>query len=266
MKRTIIGLTVALVFTLLAGQTVFAEWYDGYDGTDPNTMGLWHFDEGTGLVAGNSVAGNDGSLVNGTQWTTTANAKIGSSALAFDGVNDAAVINMYNAIKVDASSFTIEFWLKPDVIISDPNMSPYNNDHGVQTIYRSDAHIKWFSWDAAPTSYAQDPGWPAGLIPQGQWTHFAMTWDEGTKLQRAYINGELASEDTRAGVSMSYYWASAKIILGNVDDQSSVQPFHGLIDELRISNVARTFPPIPEPSMIGVMGAFMALVFARRRK
>jgi len=68
---------------------------------DANTIGLYHFDEGSGSTA-NGIVGPSGSLTN-CQWTQ---GKFGSS-LYYNGQNARTQINL----SVPTSNYTMEFWV-----------------------------------------------------------------------------------------------------------------------------------------------------------
>ncbi|MHC4239189.1 MAG: hypothetical protein ACYSUC_05455 [Planctomycetota bacterium] len=52
--------------------------------TDPNLIAHWKFDEGEGLTAYDSAGNNDGTLVDGPEWTLSGI----DGSLMFDGVDD----------------------------------------------------------------------------------------------------------------------------------------------------------------------------------
>jgi formylglycine-generating enzyme required for sulfatase activity len=73
---------------------------------DGNTIGLWHFDEGSGNTINNSV-GSSGSLIGGV---SRVSGKFGA-ALSFDGVNDRGDLNLNLPENKD---LTFEFYVKGD--------------------------------------------------------------------------------------------------------------------------------------------------------
>ena len=72
--------------------------------SDPNTIGLWRFDENQGTSI-NSVIGPQGNVLN-PLWTT---GKFGSS-IYYNGTSTRTSMNM----NIPTSNFTLEFWFKPD--------------------------------------------------------------------------------------------------------------------------------------------------------
>ena len=72
---------------------------------DGNTIGLWHFDEGSGTTLQNAVGAN-GNLTGGVDYVP---GKFGT-ALSLDGVNDRGDFNL----DMPESNVTFEFWVKGD--------------------------------------------------------------------------------------------------------------------------------------------------------
>jgi hypothetical protein len=77
-------------------------------GSPPGLVGLWHFDEGTGIIANDSSGnGNDGTLMGGTSWTS---GKFGN-ALSFDGSNGYVLVADDAIFEFGTSDFTVEAWI-----------------------------------------------------------------------------------------------------------------------------------------------------------
>ena len=82
--------------------------------TDINTVGLWHFNEGSSTTAYDSSGNsNNGTLTNGPVWNGPLDTQVGlgKSSLKFDGN---AYINVPDSSNWDFGTrdFTIEFWYK----------------------------------------------------------------------------------------------------------------------------------------------------------
>ena len=77
------------------------------DAADPNLVGYWTFDEGSGTIASDySGHGNDGTIEGGPQWVA---GKVGG-ALKFDGDDDQ--ITLKDPLTVGSSSNTVAAWVK----------------------------------------------------------------------------------------------------------------------------------------------------------
>ena len=95
----------------------------------------------------------------------------------------------------------------------------------------------------------------AGIVPRGQWTHVAVTFDGAHR--RHYINGELAGEWAEAGPLTA---SPSPVRIGS--DVSWQFTPAGAIDEVRLWNVARTEAQLraalndhftgPEPGLVAL--------------
>ncbi len=74
------------------------------------------------------------------------------------------------------------------------------------------------------------------VVPINTWTHVAATW--GSTGAKLYINGTLVGSDVNTGSPASGYGSSVMMLLGTHTGYS------GCVDELRISNIQRTYTPI----------------------
>jgi concanavalin A-like lectin/glucanase superfamily protein/parallel beta helix pectate lyase-like protein len=243
--------TIALaVFPLLiACAESPTQWYYGYDGADSSTVGLWKFEEGSGTTVSNEMAyGSDGTLVN-ADWTS---GRIGNYALGLsDTSGDYVEILSYAELAAVDSSYTIEFWVKPDFLTYiRPNTGYmlHSNNRILFKVYKYDANdfnLQFTTWDGGIKYYdypeADKYELPGKILP-GEWTHVAGVWDEATKTKLFYINGLLVYEESYTSMD----GANNKIWLGCTTDNPTNSNFCGLIDELRISNVAREFAIAPE--------------------
>jgi len=200
---------------------------------DSGIVGLWHFDEGIGSTAYDSSGfDNDGTLSGG---------KFGN-ALYFDG-ND--YVEVAHSTSMDVSdSYTFEAWIYLESagtsgvwvyrgffrrgnlgvpaseieIYTQPYVAPYN---GKLTVVHNRLGAFCYRYFTP--------------FPLDQWVHLAVTWDGATS--KAYYNnieqsstglvmGDSAVSDKPSFIGLGYYAAYMK----------------GLIDEVRLSNIARTPP------------------------
>jgi hypothetical protein len=76
--------------------------------TQDTTIGIWHFDEGSGNIAYDSSGNNN----NGTRYGASWVAGVNSTALSYDGEND--YVNVPHADSLNLTDeITIEAWMKP---------------------------------------------------------------------------------------------------------------------------------------------------------
>ena len=196
---------------------------------DSSTMGLWRFDDGTGIIAlDSSDNNNDGTLspnVSGPTWTT---GQVGS-ALNFDGVDDHVHIPASTSLSL-ISPIAIELWFYP---------TEYPNDYDcliyIQT--QSGGYHRGI-WGASSGRLYFQPGgtygtsWQSEIIYSlNQWTHIATNiYQEGSNIiQEIYINGALAATHTYPSATM---WSNAGYCRIGADNNGRY--FCGMIDEVAI--------------------------------
>ncbi len=103
-KRFLYGTVLAVSVLMVA--VVFAQAYPS------GMVSYWKLNEGSGTVAGDSVGGNNGNLINGPAWTM---GQVGG-ALSFDGVNDYIDLgNPASLYNVELGSFSHIAWIKTGV-------------------------------------------------------------------------------------------------------------------------------------------------------
>jgi hypothetical protein len=129
------------------------------------------------------------------------------------------------------------------------------------------------------------PGGVGDLIPQGEWSHIAWTWDFSTETSNLWVNGvDVSGAPSFAGsydqISDYNIPADPTFQIGSIQNGSWALPADSgigaamYIDEFRISNIARyteNFTPqgtpfsIPEPSTALGLSAMALLAMKRRR-
>jgi len=201
---------------------------------DGDTVALWHFNEGSGTNLDNAQgdASLDGTLNgNGDEWTV---GKL-NSTLYFDGTND--YINVLDHDSFDMASFTLEAWIKTSnagigrrVIVVQQSgdywaLSFYNNQLEICSSFDSQLDDSGFGY---PCSY-----YNGRTLNDNIWHHVAGVRKTGDYV-KWYIDGinvktiTISNSDT--------YQISANVLIG----RDGGNRFNGKIDEVRISNVART--------------------------
>jgi hypothetical protein len=185
-------------------------------------VGLWHFDEGNGVIAVDSSGnGNNGTLVNGPIWI---DGKLGK-ALRFDGIDDYVDLPIMN----DTSAYTLEMWIYADAL----GGFLFANDAGA-TGKSSASTDTWYTRiDGGVTR--DDMALP--LLPTGDWTYLAFTYDGVTDVKQIYKNGVAVTTKTptsHGAGALDLDSATANMI-GNSNEGSN---FNGEIDEVRIYNRA----------------------------
>ena len=195
--------------------------------TTPGLVAAFSFNEGTGTtVADSSGNGNNGTITNGT-WTTSGRF---ANALVFNGSNALVTIPDASSLHLTAA-MTLEAWVNPSAVNSTWRDVIYKgNDNyyleGTSTSNSAPAIGGTFG-GANANVYGT-----AGLAVN-TWAHLAATYDGSTL--RLYVNGTQVSSTARTG---SIATSTNPLQIGG--DSIYGQYFNGLIDEVRIYNVALT--------------------------
>ncbi|MHC4626564.1 MAG: LamG domain-containing protein [Planctomycetota bacterium] len=193
--------------------------------TDPNLVGLWRFDEGTGTtVVDWSGHGNHGTLRDGPQWVLTG---YNSGALEFDGKDD------YVSVLLDASEteHTAAMWFRT----TNANcglLTVVQNDLGGgghdRHIYLSAGRLMSRVWDDETIAMT-------GVnLADGLWHHVVHTYGGSAGGQKLYADGVLQVSGTKA--QSDFDWQE-RINIGFSNDAAQ-DHFEGLLDEVHVYNKA----------------------------
>lgn len=160
-------------------------------------------------------------------------AQISGNALHFDGLNDyvdmgnAATFNVGNAV-------TYEAWINPDTTFSGFIIAKWVAfAEDIQVGFSGNKIFFYLHNVFGGIQLYSSP-----LVPLHQYTHIAATYDASAGIAKIYINGVFdASKSVGSSVSNS----SGNLYFGfNPVRGDFVAPFKGIIDEVRIWNIART--------------------------
>jgi len=187
----------------------------------------WTMDDGSGSVATDAVAGNDGSLVNGPVWTTEGQLE---GALDFDGQNDRVIINPAALGMQNWSGFTVAAWVKSDIGAgagTDDIIGWWNYPGSRSWILTHHGNNQYF-FEIAGKSFV------TGGSVSTEWTHVAATYDGSA--MRLFVNGTEVA--VQGGLSGNLQNSSSMLVIGSQDDGSNY--FNGLIDDVRLYDYALT--------------------------
>lgn len=166
------------------------------------------------------------------------------------------------------SQFTIEMWINPNTTVTPED--PLNlRGQGMRLTYNNGFFLQAYLNNGAgggPTPFTS-----AKVFPN-VWSHIAMTYD-GTTL-RTYVNG-VPDASKVIGLAPTNA-AGTQMTIGGYSSASN--PFHGGIDEIRVSNVALlpgdgsgkgvlawNATLVPEPTAGAFLSVAGAMLFFRRR-
>jgi hypothetical protein len=212
-------------------------------------IAYWPFEEGQGTetadITGN---GNDGTFNGNVEWVP---GYIGS-AVGFDTAGERIVVGPLDP-SADTDAMTLAAWILWE---GQDNTIEHQGIIGKRLGWTTDgATIKWF-WETTPAGdlvfRADYSGggtglwWGNGVLAPyaNQWTHVALTWDNGAAVQ--YINGE---EVSSGNITFRDSANATPVTIGCVDSTNN-ETFVGSIDEVRIFNHALSVDEI-QTIMIG---------------
>jgi glucose/arabinose dehydrogenase/chitodextrinase len=193
----------------------------------PTPVAAYSFNEGTGTtVADASGTGNAGTI-GSTVWTNQG--KYGN-ALTFNGTNAKVTIPDAPSLRL-TSEMTLEAWVNPSAIPNAWCDLVYKGDDNYYLSTSSSTSSRPAGGGIFSGSYGETFGTSALVLTT--WTHLANTYD-GTTL-RLWVNGVQVSSKAQTGTLKT---SSNALSIGG--DSIYGQYFSGLIDEVRVYNVALT--------------------------
>jgi len=207
-RQSIYSISLILMSGLLLTSTTRA-----IDLSDPDLVGYWAFNEGSGTTTAD-LSGNsyDGTLNGGVTWTDG----IYGSALQFNGSN--AYVGTGQSILNDLEAFTLAGW------VSGSNVGVYSSLFGQNDLVefgftggQVGTHMLGNGWQYVGADYA---------FPYPSWHHVALTGDATGVV--IYIDGQEAASDPgavssdRSGFTFNIgafvFGDSAQSLLGEIDD------------------------------------------------
>lgn len=203
------------------GVSSFIDW-------DRSLVGYWNFNENSGNTANDkSTYSNNGTLINGPQWTT---GKFGN-ALNFDGETDYVEVADSNSLDI-SDAITIDVRVKPLEASNSNNMSIFVSKKGAYPVFgiRNDQYTYFYLTGVYDWYYKSTKNYF-----DGDWHHIVATYDAngGSNNMRIYIDGELDNSITKTGtISTSDY----NLRIGHFE--GSGYYLKGTIDDVRIYNRA----------------------------
>src|SRR5574340_648525 len=199
---------------------------------DKDTICLFHLDD----VAGGTVKDSVPEGKSGTVKEPTAAQGKFAGALSCDG--DKGWADVTDLAKMDGlKALTVECWVKlraraaGDVVC-----------RGNQYMIRISTSVIASFWiDGAWRNVNGNRA-----VPLDRWTHLAITWDQGKKEASIYLDGRLDVAQTPEGVADGVLGGGLPLLrLGGHTWQSPAPNLDGLLDEVRVSSVAREYRPLP---------------------
>lgn len=225
---------------LVSGVTAELTLDDGVSGlpvptagltTDAATAGLWHFDEDSGGTAYDSSGhGNNGNLTGLAGWVT------GRIAYAVDFAGSQSVSVPYAGSLNTPSAMTIEAWINTTATNAAADgqavATRWNGSSGFEFMASRSGTGGTLAFYAGVGS-----SWLGGShnVADGNWHHVAATFDGTTA--RLYVDGAL---DAIGPLTNGLGNTSTALTIGQAPNDLQSAGFNGVIDEVRLSNIARS--------------------------
>ena len=182
--------------------------------TDPNLIGWWKLDDGSGTTAIDSSGNGFDISLHNTTWEDG----VFGGALHFHGAGNGYVENF----NYSDNAITVCAWVRHDAfrigkieryvtVIEEVAVIRKDLDGSLHFYIETDGNLRHL--------------WVSDVLREGRWHHVSGTWDGST--QRLYIEGVEITSQVPGGV------------LGNashVEMSSGGEPFNGMLDDVRIYN------------------------------
>lgn len=234
----LIGISVVLAISFLFGSG-FAD-----AAVDKNTVAVWLFEEGAGrTVKDASGNGHDGKFKGSPKWVK---AKFGTGLELPGDAGGYVVVD--STKKLELETLSIEAWVKVEEgtgkwqgIVCKQQAGCTNRNYGIWVhVDKSTLHAQIGANGGCAFSIDGTSD-----ITDNKWHHLAFTYDGNRG--RVYVDGKLET----AAPNAETFQSNDPITIGvpNLDNANGLK---GIIDEIRISNVARTEKEIQEAMDVGL--------------
>ena len=212
-------------------------------------IGYWPFDEGKGTEAADITGnGNDGTFNGDIEWVPGYK----DSGVRFDTAGERVVVGPLDP-SAGTDAMTLAAWINWE---GEGHTIEHQGIIGKRLGWDPGTGVKWF-WETTPAGdlvFRADNAvggtglwWGnAILMPYAnEWTHVALTWDDGAAVQ--YINGE---EVESGNITFRDTADDTPVAIGCTDSTNN-ETFVGTLDEARIYNHALTQAEI-QTIMLGI--------------
>lgn len=257
-------LLILVCISFLAGVTYAAT---------PLPVSYWEYEETSGIVAGDTMGLNDGSLV-GLDFSvnSVAGRAAGTLALQFGAVGSSVTVPASTSLN-SYTAMTAMCWVKFDsfdgigALIGNESY-PAPNYWGYALVEYPDTHFSAFADAGGGSAGITDPG----ILPLGEWMMLTYTHD-GT-------NGALYVNNTQVVAPTplpNQALATAVLMMGNSPEaaQFGDRPLHGAMDEAafwdvalsdaEVADVYANGVTIPEPATMALLGLGTLGLLRKRR-
>lgn len=205
-------------------------------GTDSHTMALWHFNETSGSTIGDASGKSNSGLATGTSIVSG----ISGNARQFNGTTANYLSFPHSAYLCPTSQITIEGWFYVDSLTgSDPSFLDIRTREGVSydwvLSYHASVDSILFEIGLNGVYHMLEFSWSGSGMSLRKWFYLVATYD-GSAI-KLYLNGQLKSSVSASG---TITYTNGTLYMGRKYTNASVHSFHGMMDDIRISDIART--------------------------
>ena len=220
MRVAVTGLILVFV-TVIVTSLIFTEQSDA--AIDPSSVvGIWLFNEGSGVTAGDSSAtGNDGEIIGEVNWVS------GQHGGALEFVDGYVDCGKNESMNLEGKDITIAALVKTEMELDGGYHAIAQNGKGPgssQLHFFADPAsplIRWNPVPATPLDYFVD-------LTDDKWHYIVVVFDDSKNKSSLYIDGEFGESVAEAGNVGSN---PDNLILGN---DWAMEVWRGVIDEIAI--------------------------------
>jgi hypothetical protein len=229
---------------LLDGSTDYSNYIP-----DANTVGYWKMDEesGTGAYIEDFSSNSNDGTPSGTSFVE--NGRLGGAREFDSGSYEYVTIPSNSTIDIKRT-ISISLWFKVDSWTGDwTNLINKMDDTGTTSSRSYSVFLNsggYIHLCSADSSGQETINTPTGSILLDQWYYYTAVIDRNNGVMQSYLNGKLkASGSVRTTDTVTH---THPLTIGL---RSSYDEFNGFIDDVHISNIARTSEEIYESYNIG---------------
>jgi hypothetical protein len=208
-------------------------------------IGYWPLDEGMGEIAGDAFGAefDDGFLREEPQWMNSNDAKLGDSALFFEGFQDVLVADSTD-LNITSNAVTISAWVNLELLPSEMPEAfgaifDSNSDSYVMYLDRGNRELRFKVTDSDST--AERPGVPESMLTLSEWHHVMGVYDGDEATAKIYFNGMPIDKHVNGALVDPVLSGQIAGIGGNPTldpGNPSVYFFNGAIDDVAVWNRA----------------------------
>lgn len=196
--------------------------------SDGNTIGLWHFQEGSGTtVTDSSGRGHNGTFY-GAGWGTGLMGRAGY----FDGANSHVDMGNSNDFNLASGPMTLEAWIYLTSAGNFPIILSKDGPGDGSYFFRlmgGARNLQFWARSGGEVVTGE-------IIQINRWYHVAATYD-GSSTMRIFVNGSQYASRTGVTDGLS---SARRFFVGWADSVTGDSHFPGYIQHVRVSNVERT--------------------------